>query len=91
MPAGESAATTFDTDHDNVFPDDTRTDRMNDGAGPRPAGRRLPATSRRRVSIDDDDNLEAYVSSEVSLHDHLTEQLGVAITDPVERIVGAAS
>lgn len=37
----------------------------------------------------EDANLEAYVAAEISLHDHLTEQLHVATTDPVERMIGA--
>jgi len=38
----------------------------------------------------DDNNLEAYVAAEISLHDHLTEQLHVATTDPVDRMIGAS-
>jgi RNA polymerase sigma-54 factor len=39
---------------------------------------------------DEDSNLEAYVAAEISLHDHLGEQLHLAVTDPVDRMVGAA-
>ena len=38
----------------------------------------------------EDNNLEAYVAAEISLHDHLTEQLHVATTDPVDRMIGAS-
>ena len=41
-------------------------------------------------TIDGEDaNLEAYVAADISLHEHLTEQLHVATTDPVERMIGA--
>jgi RNA polymerase sigma-54 factor len=37
---------------------------------------------------DDDYNLEAFVSAEQTLADHLSEQLALAITDPVRRMIG---
>lgn len=37
---------------------------------------------------DDDHSLENYVTAEISLHDHLTEQLHVALSDPVDLIIG---
>ena len=88
VPSSETATATFDTDHDNLYPDDTRTDRVNDGSDATTSGwETLRPTSG--TSFDDDgNNLEAYVSSEISLRDHLTEQLGIAISDPIERIVG---
>jgi RNA polymerase sigma-54 factor len=33
-------------------------------------------------------NLEAYVASQTSLHDHLAEQLALACADPVDRLIG---
>jgi RNA polymerase sigma-54 factor len=36
-----------------------------------------------------DNNLEDFVAARLSLADHLTEQLHVAITDPAERLIGA--
>lgn len=36
---------------------------------------------------DDDSNLEAFVSTDVSLHDHLTAQMQVALTAPADRVV----
>jgi RNA polymerase sigma-54 factor len=38
--------------------------------------------------VDGDYNLEAFVSAEATLADHLAEQLAVAITDPVRRMIG---
>ena len=37
---------------------------------------------------DGDYNLEAFVSAETTLADHLAEQLALAITDPVRRMIG---
>jgi RNA polymerase sigma-54 factor len=43
------------------------------------------ASSRRD---DDDYNLEAFVSAERTLADHLAEQLALAVTDPARRMIG---
>lgn len=40
------------------------------------------------ASGDDDYNLEAFVAAEVTLGDHLAEQLSTAFTDPVKRMIG---
>jgi RNA polymerase sigma-54 factor len=37
---------------------------------------------------EDDYNLEAFVSVEATLADHLSEQLSLAVTDPVQRMIG---
>jgi RNA polymerase sigma-54 factor len=84
-PAAESASAAFDTDHDNVYPDDTRGDIQRDQSSDWKSV--SPSTSSASFS-DDDNNLEAYVSSEVSLKDHLIQQMQVALKDPVQRIVG---
>lgn len=39
-------------------------------------------------SSDDDFNLEAFVSAERTLADHLAEQLAIAVTDPARRMIG---
>ncbi len=36
----------------------------------------------------DDYNLEAFVAAEITLRDHLSEQLGMACVDPAERMIG---
>jgi RNA polymerase sigma-54 factor len=40
------------------------------------------------ASNDGDYNLESFVAAEVTLADHLAEQLSLAITDPVQRLIG---
>ncbi|MGE0563380.1 MAG: RNA polymerase factor sigma-54 [Pseudolabrys sp.] len=71
------------TELENVFPDDN-PERV---AAPdvQPA---YSEWSGAGASGDGDYNLEAFVSSEVTLADHLAEQMHLAISDPVERIVG---
>jgi RNA polymerase sigma-54 factor len=42
-------------------------------------------------SFDDDpNNLEAYVAAHATLADHLSEQLGVSVSDPIDRMIGQA-
>jgi RNA polymerase sigma-54 factor len=77
-------AGTLDADYDNVFTD----------AGAATAAADLPdsgwASLRQRTGSfsDDDINPEAFVSSEPSLRDHLNEQLPLAFTDQVQRLIG---
>jgi RNA polymerase sigma-54 factor len=76
----------FDTGIENVFPDAAE-------AAPRPTPSDLPAYSEW-ASVgsggreDGDYNLEAFVSAELTLADHLAEQLSLAITDPARRMIG---
>lgn len=72
------------TELENVFPDD--------GAEKR-APAELPPPSYSEwtgagAGGDDDYNLEAFVSAETTLADHLAEQMALAITDPVRRMIG---
>ncbi|MEA2928019.1 MAG: polymerase sigma-54 factor [Hyphomicrobiales bacterium] len=76
----------FDTGIENVFPDAA-------DAAPRPAPSE-PAAYSEWASVgsggrqDGDYNLEAFVSAETTLADYLAEQLSLAITDPVRRMIG---
>ncbi|HEX2655926.1 MAG TPA: RNA polymerase factor sigma-54 [Xanthobacteraceae bacterium] len=75
------------TQLDNVFPDDG-------GQAPvRPGTETMPVTSEwagvgAGGHSDGDYNLEAFVSAEITLADHLNAQLMVAISDPGERMIG---
>jgi RNA polymerase sigma-54 factor len=75
------------TNLENVFPDDAAP------AEPRP-GAELPAAYSEWASVgtggrdDGDYNMEAFVSAETTLADHLAEQLALAIPDPVRRMIG---
>ena len=74
-------------------PEGTTTD-PDDGGEPRRAEPdNLPAQSEwAGVGVggraDADYNLEAFVSAEVTLVDHLAEQLTLAVVDPVRRMIG---
>ena len=56
------------------------------------AGKPPPAYSEwsgaGSAAADDDYNLEAFVSAEVTLADHLAEQMVLAISDPARRMIG---
>jgi RNA polymerase sigma-54 factor len=45
-------------------------------------------TQRMHTGGDEDSDLEDYVANQVSLRDHLSAQLPLTITDPVERLIG---
>jgi RNA polymerase sigma-54 factor len=78
----------LDTDLANVFPDDHG----------RPAGEQAPIVPgetwsnvpTRQALSSEDYNLEAFVAETRSLADHLSDQLGLAATDAVTRLVGSA-
>src|SRR5438034_824275 len=76
----------FDTGIENVFPDSAE-------APPRPT-QQEPAAYSEWAGVgsggreDGDYNLEAFVSAETTLADHLGEQLALAIADPVRRMIG---
>jgi RNA polymerase sigma-54 factor len=74
------------TDLENEFPDEA-------SAGPR-SGADVPARSTDWSGTtsggheNSDYNLEAFVSATPTLADHLAEQLSMAVTDPVRRMIG---
>ncbi len=76
----------FDTGIENVFPDSAE-------APVRPA-QNEPAAYSEWAGVgsggreDGDYNLEAFVSAEATLADHLGEQLSLAIADPARRMIG---
>ncbi|HEY0236014.1 MAG TPA: RNA polymerase factor sigma-54 [Afipia sp.] len=76
---------TFDTGLDNVFTEEPSE------AAARNAQDAAPTAFTEwggGSSNDDDYNLEAFVAAELSLRDHLAEQLAVALTDPSQRMIG---
>jgi RNA polymerase sigma-54 factor len=76
------------TELENVFPDDA-----SQPAAP-PPNMDAPAAYSQWTGTgaggreDSDYNLEAFVSAEATLADHLAEQLVLAIADPVRRMIG---
>jgi RNA polymerase sigma-54 factor len=75
----------LDTDLENVFPEDDGTSAVRVNAD-------LPETSSHWAiggrSQDGEYNLEAFVSADTTLADHLAGQLVLAISDPVRRMIG---
>jgi RNA polymerase sigma-54 factor len=72
------------TDLENVFPDESV-------AKPVPVEAPLPGYSEWSGAGSGNAegyDLEAFVSAETTLIDHLTEQMALAITDPAERMIG---
>ncbi|MFK8252448.1 RNA polymerase factor sigma-54 [Ancylobacter terrae] len=78
----------LDTGLENVFPDDAGRD----SPVPAPAGEPLGYSEWAGVGSggrdDEGYNLEAFVSAETTLADHLEGQLSLALTDPVDRLIG---
>ena len=75
------------TELENVFPEDAAA------AAPRPATEAPAAYSEWAGTggggrEDGDHNLEAFVSAEATLADHLAAQLALATVDPVRRMIG---
>jgi RNA polymerase sigma-54 factor len=70
---------------DNVFPDD---------ASPAPPRTEAPAAYSEWAGVgaggrdEVDYNLEAFVTAETTLADHLAEQLSLAVADPARRMIG---
>jgi RNA polymerase sigma-54 factor len=76
----------FDTGIENVFPDSGETPVRQPQNEPAAYSEWAGVGSGGRE--DGDYNLEAFVSAETTLTDHLGEQLALAISDPVRRMVG---
>jgi RNA polymerase sigma-54 factor len=73
------------TELENVFPDDSGD--KNATAGDRHPGA-YPEWSDAGSGAGGDYNLEAFVSAETTLADHLAEQMALAISNPAGRMIG---
>ncbi|MCE3256238.1 MAG: polymerase, sigma 54 subunit, RpoN/SigL [Nitrobacter vulgaris] len=76
---------TFDGGLENVFPEEPAE------AAARTAQDAAPVTFTEwggGASSDDSYNLEAFVAAEITLGEHLAEQLAVAVTAPAQRMIG---
>ena len=71
------------TELENVFPDDG--ERFTTSEAPSPT---YSERSGNGAGSGDDYNLEAFVSAEITLADHLAEQLTLAVSDPTARMIG---
>ena len=85
------AASTLDTDYDNIYPDTSPSDLGKAGGldSAQLAGSSWANKGSGSGGMgSEDNNLESYVASSLSLHDHLTAQLPLALSDPAERLIG---
>ena len=81
----EDHAGGLDADFGNVFQEPGTGEPLNGAmTGMSWAG----VTQRMHTGYDDDQNLESYVASEISLRDHLSTQLPLAISSTIERMIG---
>ncbi|MGP0090989.1 MAG: RNA polymerase factor sigma-54 [Xanthobacteraceae bacterium] len=72
---------------ENVFPDDANVPPTRNGAEPAPVHSEWANTGSGGRE-EDDYNLEAFISAETTLADHLADQLKLVIADPVRRMIG---
>ena len=86
MAAGDPAGD-LDTDYHNIDPDAARHDA--------PGGQDMTYAANDWASVgggrgfsDDLPDFEATLCETPNLHDHLTEQLTLSVTDPVQRMIG---
>ena len=74
------------TELDNVFPDDGAMEKRANPEPPAPGYSEWSGAASR--GEDGGYNLEAFVSAEATLSDHLAEQMALAISDPAGRMIG---
>jgi RNA polymerase sigma-54 factor len=77
------AESTYDTDYDNVYPDAAPSE----GGGDRSQAD-WANVRQRGPGSDDEINIEAFVANEISLREHLVEQMPLVLKEPAERLVG---
>jgi RNA polymerase sigma-54 factor len=77
--------TKLDTDLENVFPDEAPAQPP---AGSSEGPSLADWSGSRGGGEDGDYNLEAFVSAQATLADHLAEQMALAIVDPKQRMIG---
>ncbi|HUD53192.1 RNA polymerase factor sigma-54 [Parvibaculum sp.] len=82
----------LDTDYDNVYADESRSDAANDVAADAPGPQGSDWQNLKTGSGGSGDgefSLEATLTREATLGEHLTEQLNMAIKDDRRRMIGA--
>ncbi|ALK08314.1 RNA polymerase factor sigma-54 [Blastochloris viridis] len=82
----EAIEARLDTDLGNVFQDDGPAEPAH--AATEPVGYSEWASVGSGGRLEEDSNLDAYVSATSSLADHLAEQLALAETEPKRRLIG---
>lgn len=80
-PAAEAA---FDSDPANLYSEDSPSEMPADAAGAMDWSRAGSGGN----DMSDDHDFDSHLTAEISLRDHLTTQLTLAIPDPVDRLIG---
>lgn len=79
----------LDTDYSNLYQDDrTPAPERALDPGQLAGGDTWSTSGSGSGSGDEDYSLESFVAAEISLAEHLEQQLALAITDPVHRLIG---
>ncbi len=83
------ASSDLDTSYDNVYGEDSASDRADVPAGDSGPSNWSEVRGGGRQDGDDAMSLEATLARAPNLHEHLAEQLQVACTDARDRLIGA--
>ena len=83
---GDAPTRDLDSDVADTFPEAGASDL---GPDLQSSQRGAVAERSRSSSIDEHPNIEDYASERLSLRDHLETQLGLALPDPTDRLIGA--
>jgi RNA polymerase sigma-54 factor len=83
--AGDAPTRDLDSDVTDAFPESGISDLGTD----MPSNMSTRIIERSRGGGDEDHNIEDYATERRSLRGHLEEQLGLAVADPVDRMIGA--
>jgi len=87
-PAADPAAA-LDTDHENICPDTAPGDYAQEAGSSTMAGSSYANARQVGSNFSDDDyNLEAFVASQLSLKDHLSQQLPLALPQQADLMIG---
>ena len=82
LSSTKTLSTDLDTDYGNVYADSTSTDIPSDSLP------FTPSSYKNNNFNDGATNIEAYISSDVSLHDHLNSHLQLCLNDPSDLLIG---
>jgi RNA polymerase sigma-54 factor len=82
----ETATRDLDSDAADAFPEAGANDL---GPGLGASSDRVGSSERSRGGSDEASNIEDYATGQVSLRDHLQAQAGLALTDAIDRMIGA--
>ncbi len=91
--SGSVAEEVLDTDFDNVYSDEPRAETIERLAQPKEADPNwsmptINSSSSSGAGSSADFSFESILSRDITLAEHLTEQLNIAIVDPAKRMIG---